>query len=128
MGDTDKLVAQATVEDGGSFAMREASKVESTVISFKDISMTLKQKKKPLKQILDNVSGYCAPGKLMALMGPSGSGKTSLLNVLAGRTKKISGLKVSGSISANGADVTNWSNYRRLCAYVEQDDLLFHTL
>ena len=28
----------------------------------------------------------------------------------------------------NGKTVTNWSDFRRKCAYVEQDDLLFHTL
>jgi ABC-type multidrug transport system ATPase subunit len=35
---------------------------------------------------------------------------------------------VEGTISLNGVPVTNWSSYRTLCAYVEQDDLLFHTL
>ncbi|KAG2033847.1 ABC-2 type transporter-domain-containing protein, partial [Suillus americanus] len=38
-----------------------------------------------MKCLLDDVSGYVAPGKLTALMGESGAGKTMLLNVLAQR-------------------------------------------
>lgn len=37
------------------------------------------------RRLLDDVSGYVAPGKLTALIGESGAGTTTLLNVLAQR-------------------------------------------
>lgn len=52
------------------------------------------------KTILDKVSGYAAPGQVLALMGPSGSGKTSLLNALSGRSSYQSGV-----LSINGEPV-----------------------
>lgn len=51
------------------------------------------------RKLLDNVSGYVAPGKLTALMGESGAGKTTLLNVLSERTS--SGI-ITGQRLMNG--------------------------
>ncbi|KAG1857398.1 ABC-2 type transporter-domain-containing protein [Suillus subalutaceus] len=52
-----------------------------------------------MKCLLDDVSGYVAPGKLTALMGESGAGKTMLLNVLA---QRVSTGVVSGDRFVNG--------------------------
>lgn len=36
------------------------------------------------KLILNGLTGYAQPGKLLAIMGPSGCGKSTLLDALAG--------------------------------------------
>ena len=36
------------------------------------------------KKLIDGLSGYAVPGRIMAIMGPSGSGKSTLLDSLAG--------------------------------------------
>lgn len=52
------------------------------------------------KTILNDVSGYCVPGTVTAIMGPSGSGKTTMLNLLAGRTKagEMAGLRMINGV------------------------------
>lgn len=36
------------------------------------------------KRLLNGLSGYGEPNRIMAIMGPSGSGKSTLLDALAG--------------------------------------------
>ncbi|XP_039114847.1 ATP-binding cassette sub-family G member 1-like isoform X1 [Dioscorea cayenensis subsp. rotundata] len=39
---------------------------------------------RPAKKLLQGLSGYAAPGRIMAIIGPSRSGKSTLLDSLAG--------------------------------------------
>jgi ABC-type multidrug transport system ATPase subunit len=99
-------------------------------VDIRDVSLVLTEKKDPTTAttvILDKVSAVIKPGRLLAIMGPSGSGKSSLLNVLAGRTQKNKRLRLFGKMFADGKPV-DWRVYRRSCAYVTQDDLLFSNL
>lgn len=106
------------------------NRVQGAEIDFVDLRLELTSKKKAKKSrlIMDNLSGKIFPGRFTALMGPSGSGKTSLLNALAGRTRGTKHLHLTGEILCDGLQVTDWSAFRRTCAYVEQDDLLFSML
>ena len=41
-----------------------------------------------LLQILHDITGFCKPNEVLALMGPSGSGKTSLLSIIGDRAQR----------------------------------------
>ncbi|XP_060216057.1 ABC transporter G family member 15-like [Lycium barbarum] len=77
----------------------------------------------PTKKLLQGLSGYAEPGRIMAIMGPSGSGKSTLLDTLAGRLS--TNVVMTGNILLNGKK-------RRLdygvVAYVTQEDTLLGTL
>ena len=68
----------------------------------------------------------CSIGQLLAIMGPTGCGKTSLTNILAARCPYVmpAGAKLTGSITING-EARNEDTFRRISAYVLQDDNLF---
>jgi ABC-type multidrug transport system ATPase subunit len=64
-------------------ALASLAKSES-VFTWRDVSYSVPFRGEK-KQILNNVSGYAKPGKMVALMGASGAGKTTLLNTLSQR-------------------------------------------
>lgn len=72
-------------------------------ISFSDISLSLTNRKKEAKTILDgSIHGRLRPGRILGIMGPSGSGKTSALHALAGRVAYQSNLDLAGNVYVNG--------------------------
>lgn len=70
------------------------------------------------RRLLDNVSGYCIPGTLTALMGESGAGKTTLLNTLA---QRIDFGVVTGDMLVNGKPLD--LSFSRRTGYVQQQDI-----
>ncbi|KAG8380525.1 hypothetical protein BUALT_Bualt06G0024700 [Buddleja alternifolia] len=90
-------------------------------ISFRDLTVTLKQKK---KHLLRCINGEIRPGRITALMGPSGAGKTTLLSALAG---KIVGCSITGLILINGK-VESVRSYKKIVGFVPQDDVVHGNL
>ena len=76
-------------------------------------------KEKHWRQLLTDISGFAAPGRMTALMGSSGAGKTTLMDVVAGR--KTVG-RIEGEILVNGHPKES-DTFAKLAAYVEQNDI-----
>jgi ATP-binding cassette subfamily G (WHITE) protein 2 (PDR) len=88
------------------------------VFAWKDVSFSVKTKK-DTKALLQGMAGFVKAGEVVAIMGGSGAGKSTLLNVLAGR---VGPGELHGDITVNGLP-RQPETWRKLCAYVEQDDV-----
>ncbi|CEG44556.1 atp-binding cassette superfamily [Plasmopara halstedii] len=102
-------------------ATRSAKKLEFTNLS---CFAAPERKSIERKVVLNAISGNVARGQVLGLLGPSGSGKTTLLNALAAMQNGAS--TFTGELLLDGSPVTK--GYRRVAAYVQQDDTLFSTL
>ncbi|KAF8403093.1 hypothetical protein HHK36_011187 [Tetracentron sinense] len=90
-------------------------------VAFKDLTLTLKGKK---KQLLRCVTGKIMPGRVSAVMGPSGAGKTTFLSALAG---KATGCTMTGLILINGK-IESIHSYKKIIGFVPQDDIVHGNL
>lgn len=106
-----KLEEKAAIVDDGLKA--------KGVFVWKDVDYVIPYEGKK-RQLLQNVSGYCVPGTLTALMGESGAGKTTLLNVLA---QRVDFGVITGDMLVNGRPLD--TSFSRRTGYVQQQDIHF---
>lgn len=94
-------------------------KNEFNEINLKNIEFHYSKEKK----ILDNVSLVFETGKITAITGPSGSGKSSIVDIITGFLKPI-----SGKVKLDNTDITeNISILRNISSYNTQDIFLLDT-
>ncbi|KAG8646647.1 ABC transporter G family member 15 [Manihot esculenta] len=98
---------------------------EVTVTTMADTYYKSFLMKKPAncRNLLNRITGFALPRRIMAIMGPSGSGKSTLLDALSGRLSP--NVIMSGNVLLNGKQ-------RRIgcknISYVTQEDFLLGTL
>jgi ATP-binding cassette subfamily G (WHITE) protein 2 (SNQ2) len=60
----------------------ESQQAVTDIFSWQGVTYTVPLSGGETRRLLDNVSGYVAPGKLTALMGESGAGKVGILRFM----------------------------------------------
>nr|GEW95376.1 ABC transporter G family member 15-like [Tanacetum cinerariifolium] len=80
-------VAVGEVEDGRvEYEMDGGDGHRGAYLVWEDLTVVLpnsSNSSKPTKRILNGLTGFAQPSRIMAIMGPSGSGKSTLLDSLA---------------------------------------------
>ncbi|KAH0886318.1 hypothetical protein HID58_062414 [Brassica napus] len=71
------------VPEGG--AGNVVRKIAGASIAWKDLTVTMKGKRRYSDKVLKSSNGYALPGTMTVIMGPAKSGKSTLLRALAGR-------------------------------------------
>ncbi|MED6207119.1 putative white-brown complex protein 30 [Stylosanthes scabra] len=117
----DKNLTFSGVISMASTADEEIKSRPAIEVSFKDLTLTLRGKK---KHVLRCVTGKLSPCRVSAVMGPSGAGKTTFLSALAG---KVRGCTMTGSILINGKHESIHC-YQKIIGFVPQDDIVHGNL
>ncbi|KAH1082648.1 hypothetical protein J1N35_022409 [Gossypium stocksii] len=128
--ENDSLEIQSMVSGQiGSYNEAASFRIEmeagdGVFLTWTDLWVTVSGGRKGSRAILQGLTGYAEPGKVLAIMGPSGCGKSTLLDTLAGRLLS-SRMHQTGEILINGRKETLAFG---TSAYVTQDDTLMTTL
>jgi len=80
-----QVLTTAAGDDTKSIEMsaRVQGEKDDITVTWENLWVTVSSGKKK-KPILQGLTGYASPGRILAIMGPSGCGKSTLLDSLAG--------------------------------------------
>ncbi|BBH05010.1 ABC-2 type transporter family protein [Prunus dulcis] len=82
----------------GATAVR---KIAGASVVWKDLTVTIKGKRKYSDKVVKSSNGYALPGTITVIMGPAKSGKSTLLRAIAGRLPHSA--RMYGEVFVNGA-------------------------
>ncbi|KAI3738672.1 hypothetical protein L2E82_28752 [Cichorium intybus] len=98
-------------------------KIAGATMVWKDLTVTIKGKRKYSDRVIKSSNGYALPGTMTVIMGPGKSGKSTLLRALAGRLDDSA--KTYGEVFVNGAkSKLQYGSY----GYVERKNTLIGSL
>lgn len=118
----EEALDEVNARGGGAANLAPVSAVN---VSWRKVTLSVVGgRARATKVVLDDVSGEVRTGTLTAIMGPTGSGKSSLLMVLAGRVVQAKGVELTGTLLTNKIP-RDPASFRKISAFVTQDDLLF---
>lgn len=118
--------------NSGSFPSPSAPEASSSVVErkiagasivWKDLCVTIKEKRKYSDKVIKCSNGYAFPGTLTVIMGPARSGKSTLLRAIAGRLRAPA--RLYGEVFVNGVkSPMPYGSY----GYVDRKDELIESL
>ncbi len=88
-------------------------------IEFRNVSFSYSKNEPP---ILSHINFRINPGETIAFVGPSGAGKSTILNMVIGFSKALSGEVL---IDGNNINTLNLHSYRKHISVVPQTSILF---
>ncbi|CAN4120252.1 unnamed protein product [Withania somnifera] len=98
-------------------------KVSGASIAWKDLTVTIKGKRKYSDKVVKSSNGYALPGTMTVVMGPAKSGKSTLLRALAGRLPDSA--RMYGEVFVNGTKIRMpYGSY----GFVDRETTLIGTL
>lgn len=115
----DSIGDVLTADDIEDNHRKKKVKQVNGAIAFKDVTFAYKRGMEP---VLQNLNFQIEPGQTVAFVGASGAGKTTILNMVIGFSKAL-----SGKVLIDGQDITtlNLDSYRKHIAVVPQTSILF---
>ncbi|KAM1495355.1 hypothetical protein ACFXTH_029725 [Malus domestica] len=76
-------------------------KIAGASLVWKDLTVTIKGKRKYSEKVMKSSNGYALPGTITVIMGPAKSGKSTLLRAFAGRLPHSA--RMYGEVFVNGS-------------------------